>query len=1086
MEAFQKIKNYRLSSSEYEKNTLFQAFGIFYIQIRVVFASLFMKFLPIFLIFNSLILFSQPEAIQFRLHGFEEGLTHRNVSKIQQDALGYIWIATFNGLNRYDGHRIIHYNSHHSENWNLPNDNISDILIDHENKIWLAVGNDLVLMDPATGQLQIVPVSEDSELHNQTRSLYNLFKDKNGFLYTASAIGRTATTILQKTDGQSPLKDLQKAPGKYLKRPIIQWNENIFVGYFENELWEFNHKGEKINQYDFSFPDNKPSFSRITQLQVTANNTLWVLLDNGQVYFKKENVATFEKHPITNSIYNLSSTTSFLVEEEGDIWVGGMNQLWQYDEGTGKVHDYHEQVADFFQHSATFRQIFKDRTGVIWIATDFGALTLSRSDHLFTNYLNGGNDYCNDGFCSTRGITEDEEGNIYFTYYHSIHVLDPKSERIRPLFPRTRHFNLPYSILYKDDALWTGEGLRIDLQTLSVDTIIQNKGGEESVNMIDKDGLIWFGCGNKLCYFDNQSQVLSPFIDSTGMVDTLDIKNITHLYQGKKNDFIWIGTRENGLFKISKTEGGLAHYHSESTSVPQLSHSRILAVQEDNIGNLWIATASGVNKLEIETEKLSFYNSENGLPNNFINGLLVESDSVIWISTDVGLSRMNTITELFRNFSEEDGLSKNEFNRMSFYKASDGRMYFGGLDGVNAFYPGTKFIKERRKTEGRILFTSFSEYNEKLDSLTVRNAGLRSDEKINLPWSTAFFTLSFSLADYANPRTHLFSYKLDGYDNDWSEPLDVNSMRYNNIPAGNYTFRVRANAGNGLWVKDELAVKINIEQAFFRTTWFQISALLLLALAGFLLFQYRVYRIKKKEQELEALVKERTKELEEEKQKSEDLLLNILPPETAEELKQYGSAKARRYESVTVLFSDFKAFVKIAEKMEPEDLVAEIDHCFRAYDHIMEKYGLEKIKTIGDAYLCVGNIPNTDKKAAIQVVKAALEIQEFMFQLAKDRNKDGLPFFEARIGIHTGAVVAGIVGIKKFAYDIWGDTVNIAARMESNSEIGKVNVSETTYQLIKNDFHCTYRGKLTAKHKGEVDMYFVESYRENGKENLRD
>jgi class 3 adenylate cyclase len=160
--------------------------------------------------------------------------------------------------------------------------------------------------------------------------------------------------------------------------------------------------------------------------------------------------------------------------------------------------------------------------------------------------------------------------------------------------------------------------------------------------------------------------------------------------------------------------------------------------------------------------------------------------------------------------------------------------------------------------------------------------------------------------------------------------------------------------------------------------------------------------------------------------------------------------------------------------MEPEDLVAEVDYCFRAFDEITELHGLEKIKTIGDAYMCVGGITGNSADAPQRMIRAALEIQAFLQALAMERKEYNLPHFEARIGIHTGAVVAGIVGIKKFAYDIWGDTVNIASRMEQASEIGRVNISETTFQLVKDDFACTSRGKVEVKHKGEVEMYFVD------------
>ena len=212
-----------------------------------------------------------------------------------------------------------------------------------------------------------------------------------------------------------------------------------------------------------------------------------------------------------------------------------------------------------------------------------------------------------------------------------------------------------------------------------------------------------------------------------------------------------------------------------------------------------------------------------------------------------------------------------------------------------------------------------------------------------------------------------------------------------------------------------------------------------------------------------------------EKERSENLLLNILPAETAEELKENGTAKARMYDMVSILFTDFKGFTSIAAQLSPEELVREIDNCYKHFDEIITNHGIEKIKTIGDAYMAAGGLPKTNKTHPEDTIKAALEIREFMLQLQKKNEQEGKPYFEIRIGIHTGPVVSGIVGIKKFAYDIWGDTVNIAARMESNSEPGKINISESTYKLIGDKYKCEYRGEIEAKNRGMLKMYFVES-----------
>ena len=222
--------------------------------------------------------------------------------------------------------------------------------------------------------------------------------------------------------------------------------------------------------------------------------------------------------------------------------------------------------------------------------------------------------------------------------------------------------------------------------------------------------------------------------------------------------------------------------------------------------------------------------------------------------------------------------------------------------------------------------------------------------------------------------------------------------------------------------------------------------------------------------ELEA----KNKIIQEEKRRSDELLLNILPEEVMHELKAHGKTTARNYSKATVLFADIKDFTTISEQLSPDDLIEGLDAYFERFDKVIEKYDIEKIKTIGDAYVCAGGVPTKSEGNPHLVVQAALDFIYEIDKLRRERTAVGKIPFEFRIGIHTGQLVAGVIGIRKFAYDIWGDTVNMAARMQQSSEAGKINISGATYELVKDKFACTYRGKIEAKNKGEIDMYFVE------------
>lgn len=326
--------------------------------------------------------------------------------------------------------------------------------------------------------------------------------------------------------------------------------------------------------------------------------------------------------------------------------------------------------------------------------------------------------------------------------------------------------------------------------------------------------------------------------------------------------------------------------------------------------------------------------------------------------------------------------------------------------------------------------------------------------------------------EFADSGKYSYQYFLEGFEKKRPGWQNYHFKEYTNIPAGRYIFRVSVKKDNGE-LHELKPVTFRVLPFWYSSSPAIIIYCILFILAVWATYDQLKYRFARTQYMLEQLINTRTEELIIEKEKTDNLLSNVLPKNTADEIMAKGKATKIKYNFVTVLFSDIQGFTKIAEEMNPEVLIDELDKFFFHFDSVVEKYGIEKIKTIGDAYMCAGGIPEKNRTNPVEIILAALEMQQYMTKLKSSTEIEGMKFWDIRIGIHTGTVVAGVVGQKKLSYDIWGDTVNTASRMESSGEAGKINISGTTYEFVKEFFICEHRGKMPVKYKGEIDMYFV-------------
>ncbi|HEX2970434.1 MAG TPA: adenylate/guanylate cyclase domain-containing protein [Bacteroidales bacterium] len=334
-----------------------------------------------------------------------------------------------------------------------------------------------------------------------------------------------------------------------------------------------------------------------------------------------------------------------------------------------------------------------------------------------------------------------------------------------------------------------------------------------------------------------------------------------------------------------------------------------------------------------------------------------------------------------------------------------------------------------------------------------------------------------------------FRFYLEGFDKVQTPWRENGFKEYTNIPAGRFVFHSekKDEAGQIISLPE---IRLHVLRPWYLTDMAVLSYIILISLVVWAAYEQINLNFAHRQFRLEQIINTRTEDLIIEKEKSEALLANVLPKNTASEIMAKGKATKIKYNFVTVLFSDIQGFTKIAEEMNPEVLIDELDKFFFYFDSVVEKFGIEKIKTIGDAYMCAGGIPEKNRTNPVEVILAALEMKAYMTRLKESSELQGMKYWDIRIGIHTGTVVAGVVGQKKLSYDIWGDTVNTASRMESSGEAGKINISGTTYEFVKDFFNCEYRGRMPVKYKGELEMYFVngivpELCNENGEPNRK-
>ncbi len=992
----------------------------------------------------------------------DDGLAGNAVFSIMEDLKGNIWFSTVGGgVSRYDGNRIDAINlgekiplseqgdlkkdkngefvktfTNFTTDQGLANNNVYSSILDKKGNLWFATnGGGVSCFNGASF------TNFNSTNGLAGNSVYCITEDKNGNIWFGTYDGGVS-----RFDGKS-FVNFTKANG--LASNYVHYILEDKTG----NIWFATEDG--ITRYDGNL------FTSFTSDQGLANNIVnWILEDkNGNLWFCTfgGGISRYDGKSFTNftTYHGLANTivNSILEDKRGNYWFatygGGVSR---YDGKSFTNYTIAQGMAYNYVHS-----ILEDKSGNIWFGTEVGGVSCFDGKS-FTTYK------------TTQGllnnfvysIMEDKNGILWFGTDGGVNRFDGKS--FTSYTTDQGLVNNAVSDLMEDKKgnIWIGTMKGVSCFTGKV-FINFTKPLELVNNYIyrifeDKSGNIWFGTPIGLIVI--REKYLNKLTEETILNKDGEMKMVT-VKNNSKDQFIETYTTEDGLPDISVTQ------------IIQMPNGKIAVGTNRGIALFNVSEDfSKLNDLEI-------YNTNTGYPVKDVNlgqnCMYLDSKGIIWAGTG------SEKTALLRfDYSALNRVLDPPNLIIQSVKVRDENICWYDLQ--------KKGVSINHEDSATALLQEFLAYGKTIsphqkNSLLSRFGNIQFDgiskfypipNNLVLPFEHNHISFEFAAIETSKPQLVQYQYILEGYDKNWSSITQRSNASFGNIREGTYTFKLKARGADGVWSKP-LTYTFKVLPPWHRTWWAYLIYTFLF-LAGLRIYnRWRVRKLRFEKEKLERTVEQRTQELTSEKKKSDDLLLNILPEEVAKELKSNGSAEAKQFDDVTVLFTDFKDFTQLSEKMTPKELVEEIHICFMTFDNIMEKFGLEKIKTIGDSYMCAGGLPVANKTHASDVVGAGLEIQHFIAQRVNERTALGKEPFQIRIGIHTGPVVAGIVGIKKFAYDIWGDTVNTASRMESSGEVGKVNISKSTYDLVKDKFNCVYRGKIQAKNKGEFDMYFVEA-----------
>jgi ligand-binding sensor domain-containing protein len=795
---------------------------------------------------------SQPNNLTFEHISTPEGLSQDIVRAIVQDHDGFMWFGTEDGLNRYDGYsmKIYKHSTHDSTTVSL--NGSSDIYEDSRGRLWVGTGNGLNLFDRDRDRF-IRFYSNPADQGTLSSSVISVVReDRRSRLWIGTANG------LNRYD-----EDKQKFV-RYFHDPhdSASMNADGVISLLldrKGALWVTTTNGicrydETTDRFTRYLCKTRTSLQRtILQLYEDRTGNLWAIwADRGVWSFDPAN-NTFEPLPLRSSstrpatAHELGAVVVSSIAEDrgGNLWIGHFNGLDVFDPKTRTFAHYSHDPADPSSVTERVITVYRDRVGVMWLGTFQGGV--ARCDpnrQKFQSYRKTSNPESGLSSNYVTAVCEDKGDYVWIGTDDGLDRFDPRTHTFTHYHhdPRDEHSVCAdqISALFEDrrENLWigAGEGTRSGLDCLDRERKRFVHHPIPSVKCIleDSRGNLWVGkinetdTGEDVVRLNRNREVVSR--------DTIAGTGVWCLYEDRHGS-IWLGGQYCCLNRFDRVTHRFTHFEFSLTNPAGPSSGAVRSVFEDDSGYFWFGTwGGGVDRYDPRTSTYVYFMAQDGLPSDYVKGILSDDHGNLWIATEKGLSRFNRTTHVFKNFTTEDGLQGDRFLSNSCFKGKDGWMYFGGTNGLNRFHPDS--IRDNRNIPP-VVITSFKIF----DKQVLLPRSLSAPDAMHLTYDQDFISFEFVALDYTAPLRNQYAYKLDGFDQDWIQAGTRRYAAYTRLGPGEYVFRVRGSNSDGVWNDEGVSIRLIIAPPFWRTWWFAILALLAIATFLYLLYRYRVNQL---------------------------------------------------------------------------------------------------------------------------------------------------------------------------------------------------------------------------------------------------